>query len=181
MYLGKRDFIDHSDHADPIDGIVVVDSEYLKGRKLYGQVTTTYRYGREEDEVMGVKFSKALVLAHEQLVPSEEKKTGLTPIQVMSKLFATYPFYIHAVRNNLSALVGSAEYLCRQSFISNINDGQEGIRDFYILKMRYFNSMLSFYGLPGAVDEEAGPKCIPLHVQVPPQRAQFCDAADWRR
>ncbi|KDR12504.1 arrestin homolog [Zootermopsis nevadensis] len=95
VYLGKRDFIDHSDHADPIDGIVVVDSEYLKGRKLYGQVTTTYRYGREEDEVMGVKFSKALVLAHEQLVPSEEKKTGLTPIQerLMKKLGPNaYPF-----------------------------------------------------------------------------------------
>ncbi|XP_069697391.1 arrestin homolog [Periplaneta americana] len=95
VYLGKRDFIDHLDHVDPIDGIVVVDNEYLKGRKLYGQVTTTYRYGREEDEVMGLKFSKELVLAREQLVPCEEKKADLTPIQerLVKKLGANaYPF-----------------------------------------------------------------------------------------
>jgi arrestin-2 len=90
VYLGKRDFIDHLDHVDPIDGIVVVDDDYLKGRKLYGQVATTYRYGREEDEVMGLKFSKELVLAHEQLAPTEEKKTGLTPIQVMSTFSFKY-------------------------------------------------------------------------------------------
>lgn len=88
MYLGKRDFIDYLDHADPIDGIVVVDNDYLKDRKLYGQVTTTYRYGREEDEVMGLKFSKEMVVAHEQLVPTEEKKTDLTPIQVMFSTFS---------------------------------------------------------------------------------------------
>jgi hypothetical protein len=45
-------------------------------------VTTTYRYGREEDEVMGVKFSKEFVLIRQQLVPPAEKKTDLTPIQV---------------------------------------------------------------------------------------------------
>lgn len=85
MYLAKRDFIDHLDRVDPIDGIVLVDNDYLRGRKLYGQLTTTYRYGREEDEVMGLKFSKELVLACEQLVPPGEKKTdGVTPIQVMS-------------------------------------------------------------------------------------------------
>lgn len=40
VYLGKRDFIDHLDHCDPVDGIIVVDNEYLKGRKVYGQVST---------------------------------------------------------------------------------------------------------------------------------------------
>jgi hypothetical protein len=29
-YLGKRDFLDHGDHIDPIDGVVLVDPEYLK-------------------------------------------------------------------------------------------------------------------------------------------------------
>lgn len=38
VYLGKRDFLDHLDNVDPIDGIVVVDNEYLKGRKVYVQV-----------------------------------------------------------------------------------------------------------------------------------------------
>jgi arrestin-2 len=88
VYLGKRDFIDHLDHVDPIEGIVVVDTDYLNGRKLYGQVTSTYRYGREEDEMMGLKFSRELVVARQQLVPPTEKKTELTPIQVTVGLSA---------------------------------------------------------------------------------------------
>lgn len=83
VYLGKRDFIDHLDRTDPIDGVVVVENDYLKGRKLYGQVVTTYRYGREEDEVMGVKFSKEMVIASAQIVPpaSKSEKPELTTIQ----------------------------------------------------------------------------------------------------
>ncbi|XP_044742238.1 arrestin homolog [Chrysoperla carnea] len=95
IYLGKRDFIDHLDHCDPVDGIVVVDNDYLKGRKVYGQLVTTYRYGREEDEVMGVKFSKEMVLAREQIVPLKKQKMELTPIQerLLKKIGATaYPF-----------------------------------------------------------------------------------------
>lgn len=81
VYLGKRDFIDHLDYTDPIDGVVVVDGDYLKGRKIYGQVITTYRYGREEDEVMGVKFSKEMVIASGQIAPQKNDKQELTPVQ----------------------------------------------------------------------------------------------------
>ncbi|XP_046391245.1 arrestin homolog [Ischnura elegans] len=94
VYLGKRDFLDHLDHVDPIDGVIVVESDYLRGRKVFGQLTTTYRYGREEDEVMGVKFSKELVLAKAQIVPSKSK-AEMTPMQekLCKKLGATaYPF-----------------------------------------------------------------------------------------
>ncbi|XP_071446385.1 arrestin homolog [Hetaerina americana] len=94
VYLGKRDFLDHLDHVDPIDGVIVVESEYLRGRKVFGQLTTTYRYGREEDEVMGVKFSKELVLAKAQIVPSKSK-VEMTPMQekLCKKLGANaYPF-----------------------------------------------------------------------------------------
>ncbi|XP_071440380.1 arrestin homolog [Hetaerina americana] len=81
VYLGKREFVDHLDHIDPIDGVIVVESDYLKGRKVFGQVTATYRFGREEDEVMGVKFSKELVIANSQLVPTKDSEEELTPIQ----------------------------------------------------------------------------------------------------
>lgn len=30
VYLGKRDFIDHLDHTDPIDGVVVLEDGYLQ-------------------------------------------------------------------------------------------------------------------------------------------------------
>ncbi|XP_046393204.1 arrestin homolog [Ischnura elegans] len=81
VYLGKRDFVDHLDHIDPIDGVVVVESDYLRGRKVFGQVTATYRFGREEDEVMGVKFSKEMVVANGQMVPQKDSERELTPIQ----------------------------------------------------------------------------------------------------
>lgn len=95
FYLGKRDFIDHLDYCDPIDGVVVVDTDYLKGRKVFGELITTYRYGREEDEVMGVKFSKEMCLTKEQLVPMVNQKMEMTPMQerLVKKLGANaFPF-----------------------------------------------------------------------------------------
>lgn len=94
VYLSKRDFIDYLDHVDPIDGVIVVEDGYLQGRKIYGQVVTTYRYGREEDEVMGVKFSKEMVIAHDQIIPPK-KSQDLTAVQdkLVKKMGATaYPF-----------------------------------------------------------------------------------------
>lgn len=95
FYLGKRDFIDHLDYCDPIDGVVVVENEYLRGRKVYGELITTYRYGREEDEVMGVKFCKELTLQREQIVPMINSKMEMTPMQerLVKKLGPNaYPF-----------------------------------------------------------------------------------------
>nr|CAH7744751.1 unnamed protein product [Callosobruchus chinensis] len=82
VYLSKRDFIDHLTHTDPVDGVIVVEDGYLQGRRVFGQLLTVYRYGREEDEVMGVKFSKEMVVASDQLVPCKKgEKQPLTPIQ----------------------------------------------------------------------------------------------------
>lgn len=95
VYLGKRDFIDHLDFVDPIDGVVVVENDYLRGRKVYGELITTYRYGREEDEVMGVKFSKQMSLHREQIVPMVNQKMEMTPLQerLVKKLGANaFPF-----------------------------------------------------------------------------------------
>lgn len=37
VYLGKRDFVDHLDRVDPVDGVVLVDPDYLKDRKGPGR------------------------------------------------------------------------------------------------------------------------------------------------
>ncbi|XP_012056464.1 PREDICTED: arrestin homolog [Atta cephalotes] len=98
VYLGKRDFIDHLDHTDPIDGVIVVENDYLQGRKVFGQVSTTYRYGREEDEVMGIKFSKELVLCRDQIIPVKKEKQETTSIQdrLLKRLGSNaYPFMFH--------------------------------------------------------------------------------------
>ncbi|KAG6453492.1 hypothetical protein O3G_MSEX008184 [Manduca sexta] len=59
------------------------------------QLVTTYRYGREEDEVMGVKFSKEMVIGQDQVVPMVNAKMELTPVQekLLKKLGPNaYPF-----------------------------------------------------------------------------------------
>ncbi|XP_045511335.1 arrestin homolog [Colias croceus] len=92
LYMPKRDFVDHISYVEPIDGIVVVDDEYVRGRKVFAQVVCTFRYGREEDEVMGVNFHKELYLASDQIYPAPEKRSyDLTRTQerLMKKLGET--------------------------------------------------------------------------------------------
>ncbi|XP_044736686.1 arrestin homolog [Chrysoperla carnea] len=85
LYLGKRDFVDHISGVEPIDGIALLDDEYInqKDRRIYGQVICSFRYGREEDEMMGLNFQKDLYLASEQVYPrpSNQESQPLTRLQ----------------------------------------------------------------------------------------------------
>ncbi|XP_049959712.1 arrestin homolog [Schistocerca serialis cubense] len=82
LYLGKRDFVDHITGTEPIDGVILLDQDYIDQRKIFGQVICSFRYGREEDEVMGLNFQKDLYLASEQLYsPPEKSEHGLTKLQ----------------------------------------------------------------------------------------------------
>ena len=83
VYLGRRDFVDHISHVDPIDGVVLVDPEYLKERKVYGHVLAAFRYGREDLDVLGLAFRKDLYLASAQIYPlQEDTKRPLSRLQV---------------------------------------------------------------------------------------------------
>lgn len=53
---------------------MLLDKDYVRGRKVFGQLVCTFRYGREEDEVMGLNFYKELFLASEQIYPPPEKR-----------------------------------------------------------------------------------------------------------
>ncbi|XP_058118145.1 arrestin red cell isoform X1 [Anopheles ziemanni] len=96
VYLGKRDFVDHITHVDPIDGVVLIDPEYVKDRKVFGHVLAAFRYGREDLDVLGLTFRKDLYLASEQIYPPLETDRSLTRLQerLIRKLGANaYPFY----------------------------------------------------------------------------------------
>lgn len=101
VYLGKRDFVDHVTHVDPIDGVVLVEPEYLKDRKVYGHVLAAFRYGREDLDVLGLTFRKDLYLASSQIFPPLENdlttKRPLTRLQerLIKKLGGdnAYPFF----------------------------------------------------------------------------------------
>ena len=97
VYIGKRDFVDYIDYSDPIDGVIHVDPDYIKSRKVFGHVVATFRYGREDLDVMGLDFKKELFVASCQIYPPVEgKEKPLTKMQerLMKKLGNdVYPFF----------------------------------------------------------------------------------------
>lgn len=100
MYLGKRDFVDHITSVDPIDGVVLIDPDYVKERKVFGHVLAAFRYGREDLDVLGLTFRKDLYLASEQIYPrpttGENSNRPLTRLQerLLRKLGPNaHPFY----------------------------------------------------------------------------------------
>ncbi|XP_023656420.1 beta-arrestin-1-like [Paramormyrops kingsleyae] len=96
VYLGKRDFVDHVDLVDPVDGVVLIDTEYLKERKVFVTLTCAFRYGREDLDVLGFTFRKDLFVDNIQAFPPvPEQKNTLTRLQerLIKKLGENaYPF-----------------------------------------------------------------------------------------
>ncbi|XP_042908308.1 arrestin homolog [Parasteatoda tepidariorum] len=106
LYLSKREYVDHITFVDPIDGIILLDDEYLKHRHVYAHVIATFRYGREDDEVMGLKFVKELYLASEQIYPQpmQEEPTTKTNSKMQDRLLEklgpnAYPFTLKLPEN----------------------------------------------------------------------------------
>ncbi|XP_074924686.1 S-arrestin isoform X1 [Chelonoidis abingdonii] len=97
IYLGKRDFIDHIDGVEPVDGVLLVDPEIVKGKKVYVTLTCAFRYGQEDIDVMGLTFRKDLFFSRIQLYPPVEKWESLSQLQecLMKKLGNNaYPFVL---------------------------------------------------------------------------------------
>eukprot|EP00057_Strongylocentrotus_purpuratus_P033816 XP_792895.3 PREDICTED: beta-arrestin-1 [Strongylocentrotus purpuratus] len=103
-YLGKRDYVDHSTHIDPIDGVVLLDPDYLKDRKVFARLVAIFRYGREELDVLGLSFRKELFLAQRQVYPPlPENERPLTRLQTsLSKKLGNkaYPFSFELTKNS---------------------------------------------------------------------------------
>ncbi|XP_034183991.1 beta-arrestin protein kurtz isoform X2 [Osmia lignaria lignaria] len=98
VYLGKRDFVDHITHVDPIDGVVLIDPNYVKDRKVFGHVLAVFKYGREDLDVLGLTFRKDLYLAAEQIYPvvpgSQHRELTRLQERLIKKLGNNaYPFY----------------------------------------------------------------------------------------
>lgn len=79
------------------DGVVLVDPEYLKDRKVYAHVLAAFRYGREDLDVLGLTFRKDLLLQTMQVYPSDpDAEKPLTKLQerLIKKLGKNaFPFF----------------------------------------------------------------------------------------
>ncbi|XP_045908955.1 S-arrestin a isoform X2 [Micropterus dolomieu] len=98
VYMGKRDFVDHVDFVDPVDGVIMVDHEALQGRKVFVTLSCTFRYGRDDMDVMGMAFRRELYLSTRQVYPPlQDREKGVhtrTQAKLLRKLGDNaYPFF----------------------------------------------------------------------------------------
>ena len=88
-----------------LDGVVLVDPDYLKERKVYAHVLAAFRYGREDLDVLGLTFRKDLFLASMQVFPPvQDQQKPLTRLQerLIKKLGPNaYPFYFDVSTDSL--------------------------------------------------------------------------------
>lgn len=81
LYLGKRDFVDHVESVDSVDGVLKIDPSGLNGRKVWVQLACAFRYGREDLDVIGVSFRKDIWIKRIQMYPFEGTKPPNTSMQ----------------------------------------------------------------------------------------------------
>lgn len=81
--MGSREIVTKRGVVEPLRGVLFVDPKYVIGSRLFSQLTLTFRYGREDEEVMGLKFCNEAVIALKQIWPRTEEtnKDLLTPLQ----------------------------------------------------------------------------------------------------
>ncbi|XP_037643370.1 S-arrestin a [Sebastes umbrosus] len=98
VYMGRRDFVDRVDSVDPVDGVIVIDPEALQGRKVFVTLSCTFRYGRNDMDVMGIAFRRELYLSTRQVYPPlQDREKGIhtrTQAKLIRKLGDNaYPFF----------------------------------------------------------------------------------------
>lgn len=83
LYLGSRELVARKGVIEPLRGVIYIDPKIIGESKIYGQLTLTFRYGREDEEVMGLKFCNEAVIALQQIWPRPQSSEAevLTPLQ----------------------------------------------------------------------------------------------------
>ncbi|XP_047440678.1 arrestin 3b, retinal (X-arrestin) isoform X2 [Mugil cephalus] len=81
LYLGKRDFVDHVDSVDIVDGVIKVDPSGLNGRKVFVYLACAFRYGSEDLDVIGLSFRRDIWVQRVQVYPPTGDSTAKTPMQ----------------------------------------------------------------------------------------------------
>lgn len=97
------------------DGVVLVDLDYVKDRRVFGHILAAFRYGREDLDVLGLTFRKDLYLASEQIYPvlEETSKRPRTRLQerLIKKLGSNaFPFYFEV--NNFKFFQQFPHFFC---------------------------------------------------------------------
>ncbi|KAF7662516.1 hypothetical protein LDENG_00233670 [Lucifuga dentata] len=106
LYLGRRDYVDHGQKVDVVDGVVKLDSTDFGDRKVFVQLACAFRYGSEELDVMGLLFRKNIWIEYIQIHPADHKPTLSAMHDTLMKKAGdnAYPFTFE-IPNNLPCSV----------------------------------------------------------------------------
>ncbi len=123
VYVGTRTLTVEGFHLEPLKGVLVLDKGSLSQNvsenfRIWGQITLTFRYGREDEEVLGLRFCNEAVLALKQLwppmstenpenLPLQDEEEELTPLQVsrINYFYTLQTFTITHIVINMRYLV----------------------------------------------------------------------------
>ena len=144
VYLGKRDFVDHIAYVDPIDGVVLIDREYVKDKRVFGHILATFSYGRDDLDVLGLTFRKELYLVNEQIYPDTTRRH-------YSK---ACPYYIEGVSDKPSPLACGEE----STIVSKHNDDPR----------LYRKPQRPLTKLQERLVKKLGPNAFPFFFELPP-------------
>ncbi|KAL5254780.1 hypothetical protein ACHWQZ_G014278 [Mnemiopsis leidyi] len=136
-YIGTREFVDHVGHIDPIAAVLLIhEMDWFtenKEYKVYAEITATFRYGRDDLDVLGINFKKDLYTDAMQVYPVKGVASCTTKIQekLLKKLGAerAFPFTfdlpagipssvtLQPVKNDTSSKPCGVEY-CLKTYIA---------------------------------------------------------------
>uniref|UniRef100_A0A3Q3W215 Arrestin-C n=1 Tax=Mola mola TaxID=94237 RepID=A0A3Q3W215_MOLML len=80
LYLGKRDFVDHVDSVEVVEGVIKVDPSGLNGRKVFVYLACAFRYGSDDLDVMGLSFRRDIWIQRIQVYPPTGESPAKTPM-----------------------------------------------------------------------------------------------------
>ncbi|XP_059201436.1 arrestin 3b, retinal (X-arrestin) [Centropristis striata] len=80
LYLAKRDFVDHVNSVEVVDGVVKVDPAGLNGRKVFVYLACAFRYGSDDLDVIGLSFRRDIWIQRVQVYPPTDANVAKTPL-----------------------------------------------------------------------------------------------------
>ncbi|XP_038867675.1 arrestin-C-like [Salvelinus namaycush] len=108
LYLGKRDFVDHVETVDIVDGVVKVDPAELEGRKVWVYLACSFRYGSDDLDLIGMNYRKDIWIKRQQIYPVVGTTPANTPMQeaLLKKCEDQGHAFTFNIDNNLPCSVG---------------------------------------------------------------------------
>jgi len=153
VYLGRRDFVDHVTGSDPVDGVLAIDHDvFLNDKKILVQLVCSFRYGREDDETMGMCFKKELILGECNVFPpsgqQDADKTRLQDRLIQKIGKHAYPFKLEFPKHSPTSVIlqpseqdsgepCGVEYFVRGQMVEEADKGGRSVVNIAIRKIQF--------------------------------------------